>query len=140
MKNLLNDLARITFLLCVLGLVGYGALQGVMAQPLPAVGDQYLEFRATATTNAAFYPSAAALTSKGYVLCVKNDDDADSLFVRTDGTAADATEANCNTVGCRGMKILPGEYVCREMIVSRLSIDASGNAPFRAWVGQRGGL
>lgn len=114
--------------------------QEVIAQPLPAIGDHMIEFRATQDSSADFYPASAALTIPGSGICIANDDDDTSIYCRVDGVAADATESNCNTAGCSAMEIKFGEKVCRDIKVTRLSCDTAGSVAFRAWIPQRGGL
>jgi hypothetical protein len=142
MKRLKEIFSLTCLILLIAFVIGYyfEKPEQAIAQPLPPVGNQYLEFRATQSSTAAFYPSAAALTLRGYEICIANDDDDTSLYCRTDGTIADVSEANCDTVGCKTMEIKFGEKICRPMIVTRLSCDAAANVAFRAWVGQRGGL
>ena len=117
--------------------------KSVTAQPLPAVGNIQLQFRGTQSTTAAVYPSTGVLSPKGYSICVWNDDAAaDILYVRLDGTAASAAEANCDTAGCKTIQVLPGptHHVCIDTVFETVNMDASADTPFRVTVLQRGGL
>ena len=100
--------------------------------------DQYIEFRASQGTRATFYPQSGNLPLKGSEICVANDDNSDSVYVRTDGVAADATETNCATSGCKNMEFKPRERGCRQLEVKRVSVDAAGDgANIRLWIHQQ---
>jgi hypothetical protein len=141
-RDSIITLTLVLIAICGIILLNWNDRQAI-AQPVPAsIGNVQREFRGTQSTTAAVYPATGALSPKGYSICVWNDDGAaDILYLRLDGTAASAAEANCDTVGCKTIQVLPGptQKVCIDQVFDTVNLDASADTPFRMTILQRGG-